>query len=231
MDDPIYLYSEDFTQNASNLLKQTWIDKNFTDVTLATGDDKVIHVHKAVLSFCSPFFSHILTNNSHQNLLIYLKDIKYSELNLIMQFIYLGECNVMKSDLDDFLAAAHSLKIKGLTNMIDPKNIEEKQLTNLIENKTTNIKKEHNSYPLQNVSHKETVIGKDVGHHHQDINYIQENMEQSKTKIKCQLYNKLVSNKKIEKHMQDIHKRKNTNKHVSYDIYNKETYQNAPIKR
>ena len=84
------LTRNDFETNAPNSFRNLWKDGHFTDVTLATKDDQQIRVHKVILSSCSPFFRNILLKNPHQNPLLYLKDIKYRELELLVEFIYLG---------------------------------------------------------------------------------------------------------------------------------------------
>ena len=52
---------------------------------------------------------------AHPNPLIYLKGISAKELKYILDFIYHGEVNVAKVELDKFLEVADTLKIKGLT--------------------------------------------------------------------------------------------------------------------
>ena len=89
----------DFDFNAHNTFRQLWNDKDYTDVTLATADDFQITVHKVILSSCSEFFKNILLKNPHQNPLVYLKDVKHKYLVMVMQFFYLGECNVAQEDL------------------------------------------------------------------------------------------------------------------------------------
>ena len=75
---------------------KSWVLKgvsilNFTDVTLATVDNQQIEVHKVILSSYSQFFRNILLRNPHPNPLLYLKDIRFKELEMIIKFIYLGQ--------------------------------------------------------------------------------------------------------------------------------------------
>ena len=88
-------------------------DKDFTDVTLAC-EDQSIKAHKVVLSACSPFFKKLLKTHSHPQPLIYMKGIKASSLAAIIDFLYLGEANVFQEELDNFLALAEELQLKGL---------------------------------------------------------------------------------------------------------------------
>ena len=47
---------------------------------------------------------------------MYLRGIQYSEMESIMQFIYLGEATFYEERMDEFIAVAKSLEIKELCN-------------------------------------------------------------------------------------------------------------------
>ena len=53
--------------SAANSFKNLWNNNNFTDVTLATEDDKQIKAHKVILSSFSNLFTKILFRNPHPN--------------------------------------------------------------------------------------------------------------------------------------------------------------------
>ena len=89
------------------------IDTDFTDVTLAC-EDHSIKAHKVVLSTCSPFFKKLLKTHSHPQPLIYMKGMKARSLTAIIDFLYLGEANVVQESLDSFLELAEELRLKGL---------------------------------------------------------------------------------------------------------------------
>ena len=104
----------DFETNISSAFRELREDKDFFDVTLAC-DDEQIQVHKVILSACSPFFRNVLRRNPHQHPLLFLKGVKYSDLQSVLNFMYHGEVNVAQEDLNSFLTVAEDLKIKGLT--------------------------------------------------------------------------------------------------------------------
>jgi len=104
----------DFESNISVAFRELREEKDFFDVTLVCNEDQ-IQAHKVILSACSPFFRSILKRNPHAHPLIYLKGVKLSNLQSALDFIYRGEANVAKEDLNSFLAVAEELKIKGLT--------------------------------------------------------------------------------------------------------------------
>merc|ERR1712202_55982 len=71
--------------------------------------------HKVILSACSPFFRQILKRNRHQHPLLYLKGVKYTDLQSVLNFMYHGEVNVAQDELNSFLTVAEDLRVKGLT--------------------------------------------------------------------------------------------------------------------
>eukprot|EP00092_Neocalanus_flemingeri_P063027 GFUD01076165.1.p1 GENE.GFUD01076165.1~~GFUD01076165.1.p1 ORF type:complete len:350 (+),score=83.13 GFUD01076165.1:56-1105(+) len=104
----------DFESNISVAFRELRDDKDFFDVTLAC-DDEQIQAHKVILSACSPFFRNILRRNPHQHPLLYLKGVKYTDLQSVLNFMYHGEVNVAQEELNSFLAVAEDLRVKGLT--------------------------------------------------------------------------------------------------------------------
>lgn len=104
----------DFESNVSSAFRELRDEKDFFDVTLAC-DDEQIHAHKVILGACSSFFRAVLRRNPHQHPLLYLKGVKYSDLESVLNFMYHGEVNVAQDDLNSFLAVAEELKVKGLT--------------------------------------------------------------------------------------------------------------------
>ena len=104
----------DFAVNIINTLYDLKEDKDFTDLTLVCAD-KQVEVHKVVLASSSNFFRRILKNIKHSHPLIYLKGIKFKDLEAVLSFMYLGQVNLAQEDLDSFLALAEELEMKGLT--------------------------------------------------------------------------------------------------------------------
>ena len=51
--------------------------------------------------------------NPHQHPLLYMKGVKYSDLQSILTFMYNGEVSLPQDDLNSFLEVAEELKIKG----------------------------------------------------------------------------------------------------------------------
>ena len=69
-----------------------------------------------ILAACSPLFRKILAHQKNQqNPLLYLKGIRLKELQAVLNFMYHGEVNVAQDSLNNFLAVAEELAVKGLT--------------------------------------------------------------------------------------------------------------------
>jgi len=104
----------DFESNVSGAFREIREERDFFDVTLAC-DDNQMEAHKVIISACSPMFRNILRRNPHQHPLLYLRGVKYKELENVLNFMYQGEVNVAQEDLNTFLSVAEELQVKGLT--------------------------------------------------------------------------------------------------------------------
>ena len=109
-----WLRCNDFESNFSSYISELHNDKDFFDGTLAC-DYEQIQAHKLIISTCSPFFRNVLRRNPYQNPLLYLKGVRFTDLQAVLNFMYHGEVNVAQEDLNSFLAVAEDLKVKGLT--------------------------------------------------------------------------------------------------------------------
>ena len=88
---------------------------DYADVTLACEDGQQIEAHRILLSSSCLFFRDLLKKNPHSHPLVYMRGIKHRDLSSIIDFIYHGEAEVMKDDLDTFLEVAGELHVQGMT--------------------------------------------------------------------------------------------------------------------
>ena len=114
MDDTVVLSSTQIETSAPQILQNLMKDQNFTDVTLVTADNQQIIAHKAILSACSPFFQNLLITNPHPKLLLYLRGVQAQELRCLVEYMYLGEIQVLSHHLNTFLQVGEELGICGL---------------------------------------------------------------------------------------------------------------------
>ena len=115
MGDKVSLKWHDFKNNSTRLLESLRKDTNFTDVTLVTEDGQCVDGHKVLLASSSKFFQNLLKTKQHSHPLIFMRGVKHSDLDSILDFVYLGEAFVEKVKVNHFLELADELGIKGLS--------------------------------------------------------------------------------------------------------------------
>ena len=103
-----------FQSNVSRTFSLLRSEEEFFDVSLVAADQKMMSAHKLVLSACSPYFKHILTQNKHSHPLLCLDGVSSGELQSVLDYIYQGEVQVYQEQLDRFLEVAQRLKLDGL---------------------------------------------------------------------------------------------------------------------
>ncbi|XP_047515108.1 protein tramtrack, beta isoform isoform X4 [Pieris napi] len=122
--------------NMLSVFDQLLHAETFTDVTLAV-DGQLLKAHKMVLSACSPYFQALFVNHQEKHPIVILKDVPYSDMKSLLDFMYRGEVSVDQERLTAFLKVAESLRIKGLTEVNEEK-CDIPALTNsLIQQQTT----------------------------------------------------------------------------------------------
>ncbi|KAK4324201.1 hypothetical protein Pmani_005203 [Petrolisthes manimaculis] len=125
----IYSYTHRiYTTMASGLLSLKWNNhrstffhilstirskESYCDVTIAC-DGKFYPVHKLVLSTCSDYFEQMFERTNCKHPIIVLKDIRSQELEALLNYMYVGEVNVLQNELAGLIKAAECLMIKGL---------------------------------------------------------------------------------------------------------------------
>ncbi|XP_030754800.1 protein jim lovell-like isoform X3 [Sitophilus oryzae] len=112
-----------WNNHQSNLLTvfdQLLHDESFVDVTLAV-EGQLLRAHKMVLSACSPYFQALFVNHPDKHPIVILKDVPYSDMKSLLDFMYRGEVSVDQDRLTHFLRVAESLRIKGLTEVNEEK--------------------------------------------------------------------------------------------------------------
>merc|ERR1719186_1207846 len=73
-----------------------------------------IKTHKLIISSCSPVLRNILKSNQSTDQVIYLRRVKYRDLQNIINFMYQGEANIAEENLSSFLELAEDLNVRGL---------------------------------------------------------------------------------------------------------------------
>ena len=89
-------------------------ERHFADVTLVSDDQVQIKAHKIILSSCSPVLKKLLLDNPHPHPMIYLSGVKHEQLESILQWMYFGETNVYKDNIEEFMEIGKELEVKDL---------------------------------------------------------------------------------------------------------------------
>ena len=111
------------TDHLREALTDMMTSSEFADVTLVTDDKQHIRAHRNILSAFSPVFKNILQMDFDKaNSIIYLRGIQHSEMESIMQFIYLGEARFYEERMSEFLMVSKNLEIKELSTGIEMNN-------------------------------------------------------------------------------------------------------------
>lgn len=118
MDQQFCLRWNNHPTNLTGVLTSLLQREALCDVTLAC-DGETVKAHQTILSACSPYFESIFLQNVHPHPIIYLKDVRYSEMRSLLDFMYKGEVNVGQSSLPNFLKTAEGLQVRGLTDNIN----------------------------------------------------------------------------------------------------------------
>ena len=112
-----------YSDHLRDALREMKTSSEFADVTLVTDDKQQIKAHRNILSACSPVFKNIFQIDcNNTNPVIYLQGIQHSEMESIMQFIYLGEAKFYEEGMSEFLMASKNLEIKDLSTGIEMNN-------------------------------------------------------------------------------------------------------------
>ncbi|XP_063529245.1 zinc finger and BTB domain-containing protein 14-like [Cydia strobilella] len=100
---------------AFNVLR---FENDLVDVTLCCDGGK-IKAHKMLLSACSNYFKQVFKETPCQHPVIIFRNVKFEDLNAIVNFMYHGEVNILQEQLESFLMTAELLEVKGLTDNVE----------------------------------------------------------------------------------------------------------------
>merc|ERR1711963_1190920 len=128
MADQFCLKWNNYQLSLTSAFKNILEEEDFVDVTLSAGGSN-LKAHKVVLSACSSYFRDLLKGISlWQHPVLVLKDVRFLELQSILEFVYNGEVNVEQDRLESFLKTAELLRIKGLTDGLHSDRSQEEQV-------------------------------------------------------------------------------------------------------
>ena len=100
-----------FNNENISMLKNLFVTKVFSDVTLVTGDKVVINAHRFILSSRSETFENLLMRQDFDNHLT-VECITSDVMMLVLEFMYTGQINMEQEKFSKFIEAALYLKLK-----------------------------------------------------------------------------------------------------------------------
>lgn len=69
---------------------------------------------QVVLSACSSYFQSLFLDHPEKHPIVILKDVRFAELQTLVEFMYKGEVNVQYCQLSALLKTAESLKVNKI---------------------------------------------------------------------------------------------------------------------
>lgn len=126
-----------YQTNLLSVFEQLLEKQEFVDVTLCC-EGYSVKAHKIVLSACSPYFQALFNDTPCDHPIIIMKDVQWSELKSIVEFMYKGEIHVNQEQIGPMLKLAELLKIRGLSEeQTDGREVVSKKMKESDESKPT----------------------------------------------------------------------------------------------
>ena len=114
-DERVGLQWDHFESNLGSKFADLRREEHFSDVTLVSEDGQLFKTHKILLSATSPLLDNLLKSEDHPKPLIFLRGARGDLLSCLLDFVYFGQVEVTVSQLEEFVALATDLKVKGLS--------------------------------------------------------------------------------------------------------------------
>ena len=111
------IVSQSFSNDLGPMMKTLMESRSFSDVTLVCDNHVKIRAHKLVLSSTSSLFEEIFKDDlalSEINII----GIKGSEMESILQFIYLGKVDIPQGNLCSFISTAKNLEFNEIVKTV-----------------------------------------------------------------------------------------------------------------
>ncbi|XP_068907841.1 protein jim lovell-like isoform X3 [Tenebrio molitor] len=105
-----------YFSNLINVFTDHQNQESLVDVTLSC-EGQFVKAHRLILSACSVYFQKVFETHTTSQMLILLNDVKFKDLQLVIQFMYKGEVKVADSDMPQFLSLGKMLQVKGLCSV------------------------------------------------------------------------------------------------------------------
>ena len=108
------LSNQCYASHMREIMEELFSTRETADVTIVTDDKFEVMAHKEVLKASSGFFKNYLGSYSQPKQLVFLRGVRYLELNALLRFIYLGDTQVSSERFRHFIQVGKELEIKGI---------------------------------------------------------------------------------------------------------------------
>ena len=109
-----------YPDHLRGMMREMMTSGDFADVTLVCDDKKSIRAHRNILSACSTVFKNILQMHTQSNHpVIYMRGVQFSEIESILQFMYVGEARLSEERTNEFMCVVKDLEINKLITGVE----------------------------------------------------------------------------------------------------------------
>jgi len=111
------LHWSNYQHSVSTVFQDLRLAEQLTDVTISTMEGNSMKAHRVVLCAASSYFRDLLAGtNCWQHPVLIIKDLPYSDLTALLEFIYTGSVSIPPDNLQSLLNTAKFLSISGLSS-------------------------------------------------------------------------------------------------------------------
>ena len=196
----------DYNSHLSELMRGMLKRTDLSDVTLVC-DESSFKVHKVVLSACSEVFTEIIKQTPGSNSVIYLRGIPAKQMEILVEFMYLGEAQMYDGQIEDFLNIARDLKIKGTGLSDNNASMENGCMKENLDDESFKKTKEPSkveSFKTDSVIEKQTVIMKKTSWESNEIHAVA--LQRTQGSLECPECGRLFTHGgQLNLHIKSIH--------------------------
>ena len=107
------LKKKEFYSFSSQACKLYYKDTTISDVTIVCNDNKLLKAHKLILGSASQVMKNLITNTTGPSHVLKV-DISSQNMELLLEYVYTGECEVESIHLSEFTKEVEYLHVNGL---------------------------------------------------------------------------------------------------------------------
>ena len=115
-EDQVTYTSNSFKDDLLQHRQELFLRRQFADVTLVSDDMIPFQAHRSILGLSSQLLNSLFEVTNEPKQVLFLKGVSSTQLESILQYIYIGEISVKTDKVEDFSKVAAEL---GITNFLN----------------------------------------------------------------------------------------------------------------